>query len=459
MRPMTTAPPQAISLAPGQRFHGLLVHSVLGEGAMGAAYLVSHPVLQTPLVLKIFKIIASKDLFREAHLAARVRSPHAVAAIDAGVADGVPFIVQPYVDGIDLAELLRFFQSLGRPLPHGLVNRAVLDVARGLHDIHQAGIVHRDVKPGNLFLRGDGITSVGDFGIAVDPLGAAEHGQVAGTPLYMAPELWAGEPVTRSVDLYALGATGHYLAAGAPPFRGKTPVDIGRAHREDPYVAPAASDPREAYFFAVMSRLLRKRPEERHQSAESVARELELIVEPEPPWLRRSADEAHVGGIWIRLRRGDIAAAEADVIVNAANGALAMEVGVARALRRAGGEVIAQEAAAQAPVPMGAVAWTGPGQLKARYVAHAVAAIEGATCLQRCMLRLFLGAEARGARTISCPSLGTGVGGVPMALAASLMLEAVQTFATLEPKSLIAIEFVLYDEPALETWRNILRSM
>src|SRR3954466_8720018 len=117
MRPMSTEPSPEISLEPGQRFNGLVVHSLLGAGAMGAAYLVCHPVLKTPLVLKVFRVAASADLFREAHLAARVRSPHAVAAIDAGVENGIPFIVQPYVDGIDLAELLRHVLSLGRPLP------------------------------------------------------------------------------------------------------------------------------------------------------------------------------------------------------------------------------------------------------------------------------------------------------------------------------------------------------
>src|SRR5262249_55182807 len=137
---MSTTAPAALptALAPGQRFHGLLVHSVLGEGAMGAAYLASHPVLKTPLGLKLFKLAAGRDLFQEAHLAARVRSPHTVGAIDAGIEDGVPFLVQPYVDGIDLAELLRHIAAIGRPLRAALVGRLIVDTARGLHAIHQA---------------------------------------------------------------------------------------------------------------------------------------------------------------------------------------------------------------------------------------------------------------------------------------------------------------------------------
>src|SRR5262245_66429556 len=122
----TTPAPLPLGLAPAQRCHGLLVHSVLGEDAMSAAYLVSHPVLKTPLVLKLFKLSAGPDLFQEAHLAARVRSPHAVGAVDAGIEDGIPFLVQPYVDGIDLAELLRHVAAIGRPLPTALVCRLIV---------------------------------------------------------------------------------------------------------------------------------------------------------------------------------------------------------------------------------------------------------------------------------------------------------------------------------------------
>src|SRR5260221_10405613 len=90
------------ALNAGDVFHGLRIHSVLGEGAMGAAYIASHPVLRTPLIIKTFKVSQDDDLFREAHLAARVQSPYVVGVIDAGYENDVPFVVQRYVDGIDL---------------------------------------------------------------------------------------------------------------------------------------------------------------------------------------------------------------------------------------------------------------------------------------------------------------------------------------------------------------------
>ena len=92
-------------------------------------------------------------------------------------------------------------------------------------------------------------------------------------------------------------------------------------------------------------------------------------------------------------------------------------------------------------------------------MAHAVAALRGAVCLQRCVLRVLFGAEARQARTVVFPALGTGVGDVPMDLAAKLMLEALRTFAAFYPPHLSVVRIMLYDEPALTRWRAIMRSM
>src|SRR6266850_849952 len=94
----------------GGRFRHLLVHSKLGEGAMGAAFLTSHPILQMPLVIKTFKATVDENIFREAHLAARVVSPNVVSVLDAGYESGVPFVVQRYIDGIDLSELIAYVQ-------------------------------------------------------------------------------------------------------------------------------------------------------------------------------------------------------------------------------------------------------------------------------------------------------------------------------------------------------------
>jgi len=447
------------TLQRGQIFHGLLVHSALGEGAMGAAYLASHPILQIPLVIKTFKTTADSNIFKEAHLAARVHSSNVVGVLDAGVESGIAFVVQRYVDGIDLSELIGRLQETGWQLPINVVCRILIDAARGLHCIHQSGIVHRDVKPANLFLCGNGDTTVGDFGIALDAVQDGSGELIVGTPTFMAPEQWAKKTVDRRTDIYALGATAHLLATGRPLFEARNIGEWLMAHLHQTYVPPAASEPDAAYLFSVIERMLRKQAEERYPTAEALARVLGVIAEPVPPLVCTTPNAARIGALHVTLEVGDIAASAADVIVNAANVVLAMDVGVARALRMAGGQAIEEEAMAHGPVAMGDVVWTAPGKLRARWVAHAVAALNSAICLQRCTLRTLLGAEARQAQSIVFPALGTGVGDVPMYLAAKLMFEAMQTFASLQPRYARQIRVVLHDDVALARWRTVMQSM
>lgn len=457
VNPDAAPPPPQLSV--GATFHGLRVHSVLGEGGMGAAHLVSHPVLRMPLVLKTFKTAAPAQIFREAHLAARVSSPQVVSVLDAGAEGGVAFVVQRYVDGLDLEELLHAMRAIGRRLPVDMVIRVMLDAARGLQAIHQAGVVHRDVKPANLFLCGSGATMVGDFGIATEALQRHEAEPLMGTPSFMAPEQWHQSSVDRRTDLYALGATAHLLATNETPFHGDSAAQLGVAHVTESYKPPTPRDPCEAYLFAVVERMLRKRPEERYDAAEGVVRALEVIAEPGARLVPQGEDHALVGDLRVELCVGDLCAAEADVIVNAANWLLVMDRGVAGALKRAGGEQIEAEAQRGAPGAMGQVVWTEAGALKARYVAHAIAALDGAICLQRAALRVLLGAEARRCATVAFPALGTGVGEVPMALGAKLLMEAFRTFAWLRPEHVRTIRIVLFNGEAEAQWREVLRSM
>jgi serine/threonine-protein kinase len=444
---------------PGSVFHGLMVHSRLGEGGMGAAFLASHPVLHMPLVIKTFKVAVSEQVFREAHLAARVHSPHVVSVLDAGVEAGIPFVVQRYVDGIDLEELLDAQRRIGRRLPVASVCRLLVDAAKGLQAIHQAGVVHRDVKPANVFLCGNGSAAMGDFGIAVESRARDDGHRILGTPHFMAPEQWNLSPIDRRTDLYALGATAHMLATNETAFQGESAVQLGIAHVSAPYTPPTPRDPQEAFLFAVIERLLRKRAEERYPSAEAVARDLGMLVSPLPRVRPRDELRARMGELHVELLTGDLARHAADVIVNAANVHMVMDVGVAHALRTLGGDAIEAEAMARAPVAMGDVVWTRAGSLQAQWVAHAVAALEGAMCVQRATLRVLLEAEARRCESVAFPALGTGVGGVPMALGAKLLLEAVQTFASLEPDHVREVRVLLYDAEALEAWSEVLTSM
>jgi len=442
-------------LHPGTVFHGLRIHGELARGGMGCAYLASHGVLKRPLVLKTFRPVGD-DLFREAHLAARVSSPHVVGVLDAGVHEDVPFLVQRYVDGLDLEELQTRFASDGLPTP--VVVRLLADVARGLAASHRAGVVHRDIKPANLFLSGDARALIGDFGIALDPYDPkdVEH-PTAGTPPFLAPELWQGLPPSPASDFYALGATAHLLATGRAPFAGSSALQLFAAHATQPYVPPATDDPATAYLYTLIAGLLAKTAEGRPPHAEALVRALARIEEPLPRW--QAAPRPSVGGLEVNLCAGDLASVEADVLVNAANTSLVMDVGVAAALRRRAGDEVEREAVSQGPKGMGQVVWTGAGSLRATHVAHAVAAMDDAVCIQRAVLRSLLGARERQARTVAFPALGTGVGGVPHALSAKLTLEAIGTFAWLGRGTVERIDLVLFDASAHDTWQQVLAGM
>lgn len=443
-------------------FRGLDIHSLLGEGAMGSAWLASHPALKTPFVIKTYKDPRAGFLDRllaEARLAARVQSPHVSGVVDAGMERGIPFLVMQYIDGVDLAELIETFSAMERRLPPAFVLGVMADAARGLQEVHEAGVVHRDMKPSNLFVSGRGEACVGDFGIAVEERAAVEDGVLLGTPLYMAPEQWRGDPVDGRTDLYALGATALTALTGASPFSGANLHELARRHLREAPALPAPRDPTEAFLLGVIERCLRKSPDERYGSAEAVVRELGRLHAPPLDFEDDGEGGNRVGRIHLRIERGDLAEATADVIVNAANAALTMRMGMAAALRDAGGAEIEREAIEQGPVAMGDVVWTGPGRLRAKAIAHAVAAYSGAVCIRRTVLRALLGAERRGYRSVAMPALGTGVGRVPIALNAKLTLETIRTFARLEPRHVVEVRVVLIDEDRFTRWDGAIRRL
>lgn len=175
------------ALEPGQMFRGVRIRALLGAGTMGNAYLASHASLRMPVVIKLYRATGA-DALAEAHLAARVVSSQVVPVLDAGLEGDRPYVMQRYVDGIDLDELLRIHLEANRSIPVPTLIRIGVSIFQGLSAIHVAGVVHRDIKPPNLFLAGTGDALVGDFGIAVDP-NSQQRGEVAGTPMFIAPEI------------------------------------------------------------------------------------------------------------------------------------------------------------------------------------------------------------------------------------------------------------------------------
>jgi serine/threonine protein kinase len=197
---------------------------------MAVVYLAQDTELGRPVAIKLLaeNLVDDPELrrrfVREARLAARLSHPNVVAVFDAGEEDGRPYIVMECVEGESLAETVR---REGRLDPER-VRELALQACAGLEHAHRAGLVHRDVKPGNLLVTEEGALKIADFGIAHAAEGTrvTEVGTVLGTAAYLSPEQASGEPVTPASDLYSLGACLYELLAGRPPYGYETLGDL-----------------------------------------------------------------------------------------------------------------------------------------------------------------------------------------------------------------------------------------
>jgi serine/threonine-protein kinase len=197
------------------------VEHPLGRGGMARVDLARDVELDRLVAVKVLADNLAGDaelrerFVREGRLAARLAHPNVVGVLDAGEVDGLPFIVMEYVDGETLADVVRREGAL----PWGRAVGLAVQALDGLEHAHAAGLVHRDVKPGNLLLRGDGQLKIGDFGIAraAELSGLTEAGTILGTAAYLAPEQARGEEVGPAADVYGLAAVLYELLTGRPP--------------------------------------------------------------------------------------------------------------------------------------------------------------------------------------------------------------------------------------------------
>jgi eukaryotic-like serine/threonine-protein kinase len=257
------------------------VEKTLGRGGMATVELAEDTQLRRKVAVK--RLVASlagdevfqERFFREARMAAALSHPNLVAVYDVGDEDGVPYIVMEYVDGETLAELM----AREGPLPPGRAVDLLLQVCAGLEHAHAAGLVHRDVKPQNVMVRGDGAVKIADFGIArtMQATQLTQVGTVLGTAAYLAPEQASGEPVTAAADIYSLGAVAYELLSGRMPYEFQTLTELVVKQQEPPpplTEAPELDGP--------VRRCLAYDPEDRPRSAAELAREL-AAASPEPP--------------------------------------------------------------------------------------------------------------------------------------------------------------------------------
>jgi O-acetyl-ADP-ribose deacetylase (regulator of RNase III) len=369
-----------------------------------------------------------------------------VRAVDVGRHEGTPYLAQEYVDGLDLCELDRRRRSaLRRGLPLWFVCRVVNAVCEGLQSAHQTGVLHRDVKPSNLFGSPQTGIRLGDFGIAVAR--EIKDTIATGTLRFVAPEVLHGRPPTRQGDLYSLGATAYDLYYGAPPFS-----DLEDIVRGAPLRFPASRSAEEAYFQHVLARMLEHDPARRFPSMREPMRLLGPLERRGEPILQGALlgpGEFQLGPLRVSCRLGDIAEAEADGIVNSANDEMRMRSGVGDALRRKGGQIIEDEATREGRRALGDCIPTQAGELRCKRVLHAVSAWKEASCIARTCQRAFLLAEELGLRSLAIPALGTGYARVTPESSAYASASALYWHVLLGGSRLREVSFVLYDKDTL----------
>jgi serine/threonine-protein kinase len=220
------------------------LHRRIGRGGMAEVYLARDRLLDRPVAIKIlFPEFAADPSFvarfrREAQAAANLNHPNIVGVYDWGKERGTYYIVMEYVDGRTVSEIIRTDGPLDPKQAAGIA----ADVAAGLGFAHRKGVVHRDIKPGNILITGTGEVKVADFGIARAMTATTDDdltqvGSVMGTATYFSPEQAQGKPVDPRSDLYSLGVVLYEMLVGQPPFSGDQPVATAPA-------APPASTAR-----------------------------------------------------------------------------------------------------------------------------------------------------------------------------------------------------------------------
>jgi serine/threonine protein kinase len=218
------------------------IEGVLGEGAMGVVYRAVREDDGSTVALKVLRPeLAGDETYRrrfvhEARAAAEVASAHLVPILEAGEIEGCPYLAVAFVEGETLERRIRERGALATGDAVGVA----ADLSSALDALHEAGLVHRDVKPSNVLLTTDRSALLTDFGLAKGSAYTVltKRGQVLGTVDYLAPEIIRGEPATPASDLYGLGCVVYDCLAGKPPFEGRGLFEVGLAHLEQEPQAP-----------------------------------------------------------------------------------------------------------------------------------------------------------------------------------------------------------------------------
>jgi len=280
----------------GKTLGKVQIDSLLARGGMAEVYLGMHKTLQRKVVVKIVRNhyednSASLERFeREARVVAKLRHPNIVQVFDFDTIDDQPYIVMEYISGPSLSKYLNVLHAKLRRLELPLISRLLTGVASALQYAHESGVIHRDVKPGNILLTsrsspiipGDPLpldfeAVLTDFGL-VRLLNSSQQttvGRIAGTPAYMSPEQARGEATDERTDIYSLGIVLYEILAGHVPFDGESTMSLLLKHiNEPPAPIPGLSAPLQN----VLDRALSKNPPDRYQTPNEFAAAFNAVI-------------------------------------------------------------------------------------------------------------------------------------------------------------------------------------
>jgi serine/threonine-protein kinase len=269
------------------------IRGVLGKGAMGLVYDALDPKLDRRVAIKTILTSTLDEatakhyqmrFMREVRAVARLNHPNIVQVYDYGTEGGLAYIVMEYIDGRELKD----YFAAGERFALREVLRLMAQLLDALDLAHEAGVIHRDVKPANVMLDAAGRVKLTDFGVArvadpdADPGEATRAGAIVGTPAYMSPEQIQGRPIDRRSDVFSAGALFYQLVTGKKPFEGADWALARKIVQDDPprpstivQVAPEID--------RVAARALAKNPKNRYQTAHAFARALRRVAEGRPP--------------------------------------------------------------------------------------------------------------------------------------------------------------------------------
>jgi DNA-binding response OmpR family regulator len=252
------------------RIPGIKVLHLIGEGGTSRVYLASRERDDEPLVVKILRSEVTADgralarFMEEYALVERIQSRHVARIYDHGTSDGHAYLVMEFFEGGDLNKRLG-----GKALAPPESLRLFRELMLALGDIHEKGILHRDLKPQNLMFRDDGSLAIVDFGIAkhIDAADMTGHGEILGTPRYMSPEQVQGKALDLRTDIYSAGVLLFQMLTGRHLFEGDSAVEVALQHLNTP---PPALPEELSSYQRLLDKLLEKDRDARFRNADEV---------------------------------------------------------------------------------------------------------------------------------------------------------------------------------------------